>query len=103
MNRLAAAEAGGSSDLGQIIDAGGREQNRRALGQLMARARDAGFLGDGDPDRMTGQFFSLLFGDIPMRLMLGVTTAPDGKEIQKRAEAATDALLTLYPLPNQRS
>jgi AcrR family transcriptional regulator len=102
MNRLAVAEAGGSSDLGRIIDTGGREQNRLALGQLMARAQTSGFVGKGEPDRMAAQFFSLLFGDLPMRLMLGVASTPDGREIERRAEAATQAVLALYPVPVPR-
>ena len=97
INRLAAAEAGGTSELGRILDRSGRESNRLALGAFIARAQKAGLLGKGDPDRMVGQFFSLLFGDIPMRLMLGTVAAPHAKEIKERAEAAADAILTLHP------
>ena len=98
INRLAVAEAGGASELGHILDRGGREPNRLALAAFLARAQTAGLLGEGDPDRMGGQFFSLLFGDIPVRLMLGTTQPPAAKEIKQRAEAATAALLRLYPL-----
>jgi AcrR family transcriptional regulator len=97
INRLAAAEAGGASELGHILDRGGREPNRLALGAFIARAQKAGLLGDGAPDRMSGQFFSLLFGDIPVRLMLGTIAPPAAKEIKERAEAATEALLRLHP------
>ena len=97
INRLAAAEAGGSSELGHILDRGGREPNRLALFAFFARAQKAGLLGNGDPDRMGGQFFSLLFGDIPVRLMLGTIAPPPAKEIRERAEAATEALLRLHP------
>ena len=98
INRLAVAEAGGGSELGHILDRAGREPNRLALGGFMARAQKAGLLGNGDPDRMSGQFFSLLFGDIPVRLMLGTIAPPAAKEIKDRADAATDALLRLHPL-----
>ena len=98
INRLAVAEAGGASELGHILDRGGREPNRLALVGFIARAQKAGQLGKGDPDRMSGQFFSLLFGDIPVRLMLGTIAPPAAKEIKERAEAATDALLRLHPL-----
>jgi AcrR family transcriptional regulator len=97
INRLAVAEAGGTSELGRILERSGREPNRLALGQMMKRAQDAGFLDAGDPNRMSGQFFSLLFGDIPVRLMLGVIEPPAATEIRQRAEAAADALLKLYP------
>jgi AcrR family transcriptional regulator len=97
INRLAAAEAGGASELGHILDRSGREPNRLALGGFIARAQEAGLLGKGDPDRIGGQFFSLLFGDIPLRLMLGTTAPPAAKEIEARAEAAADAVLQLHP------
>jgi AcrR family transcriptional regulator len=97
INRLAVAEAGGASELGHILDRGGREPNRLALIGFFAHAQKAGLLGNRDPDRMSGQFFSLLFGDIPVRLMLGTIAPPAAKEIRERAEAATDALLRLYP------
>jgi len=97
INRLAVAEAGGKSEVGQILDRSGREPNRLALGRLIGRAQEEGFLGKGDADRISGQFFSLLFGDVPVRLMMGVIDPPDATEIRRRAEAAVDAVLRLYP------
>jgi AcrR family transcriptional regulator len=95
INRLAVAEAGQSSDMGQVLEAAGREPNRRAMIDLFTRAQARGLVGGGDPDVMAGQFFSLLTGDLPLRLMLGVTRAPTAAEIERRAEAATDAVLQL--------
>jgi len=97
INRLAVAEAGRSSDLGKILDHSGREPNRKALGHLMRRAQAAGFIGTGDPERISGQFFALLFGDLILRLLLGVIAPPTSREIRERAEAATAAVLTLHP------
>ena len=54
-------------------------------------------MGAGDPDQMVGQFFSLLLGDLPVRLLLGVIEPPDPRETQRRAEAATQAVLALHP------
>ena len=98
INRLAVAEAGGKSELGQILDRSGREPNRLALLQWFARAQSAGLLGEADPGVISGQFFSLLFGDIPVRLMMGVIAPPGATEIRHRAGAAVDAVLRLYPL-----
>ncbi len=97
INRLAVAEAGRSADLGEILDRRGREPNRKALDGLIRRAQVAGFIGAGDPDRMAGQFFSLLFGDLILRLLLGVIPPPNAREIKERAEAATAAVLALHP------
>lgn len=98
INRLAVAEAGRSSDLGRILDHSGREPNRLALGALFAKAQAKGILGAGDSDQMSGQFFSLLLGDVPVRLLLGVIAPPDAKEIHHRATAATEAVLSLHGL-----
>ena len=51
--RLAIAEAAGSAELGKILDQSGREPNRHALVDMMRRAQTAGFIGAGDPDRMS--------------------------------------------------
>jgi AcrR family transcriptional regulator len=96
INRLAIAEAGRSSDMGKILEDAGREPNRRALFGLLARAQAKGLLGDGDPETMGRQFFSLLLGDLMLRLLLGVVRPPGPKEIERRAEAATSALLALH-------
>lgn len=96
INRLAVAEAGRSSELGAILEENGREPNRKALIDLMAKAQAAGVLGRGEPDAMAGQFFSLLLGDLMLRLMLGVTPRPEPGEITKRAQSATEAVLALH-------
>jgi AcrR family transcriptional regulator len=76
INRLAAAEAGRSSELGAILEENGREPNRKALIDLMAKAQAA--------------------GDLMLRLMLGVTSRPGAAEIKKRAQSATEAVLALH-------
>jgi AcrR family transcriptional regulator len=96
INRLAVAEAGRSSELSAILEENGREPNRKALIDLMAKAQAAGVLGRGEPDAMAGQFFSLLLGDLMLRLMLGVTPRPEPGEITKRAQSATEAVLALH-------
>ena len=96
INRLAVAEVGRSSDLGKILDRSGREPNRLALAALLAKAQAKDILGAGDPDQMGGQFFSLLLGDLMVRLLLGTAQPPDAREIRRRAAAATDAVLALH-------
>ena len=95
INRLAVAEAGRSSDIGDVLETAGREPNRRAMADLFTRAQAGGLLGNGNPDAMGGQFYSLLTGDLLLRLMLGVARPPTSAEIKRRAEAAADAVLVL--------
>lgn len=100
ITRLAIGEADGGSELGQILDRHGREPHREALASLFRRAQAAGILRPGDPYRMGGQFFSLLWSDLMQRLLLGVVRAPDTREIKRRAAAATEAVLALNGAPD---
>jgi AcrR family transcriptional regulator len=96
MNRLAAAEAGRSSDLGRILEQKGREPNRKALVAIIVRAQGAGVLRAGDAELVAGQFFSLLSADLLLRLMLGAIKRPTSTEIKRRASIATEAVLRLH-------
>jgi AcrR family transcriptional regulator len=93
--RLAIAESGRTREVAEALNTGGLQRNQQALTDLLARARAAGLL-RGDPAEMTRQFYGLLLGNLQMRLLLRVTEPPDEAEIEARAEAATDALLTLH-------
>jgi AcrR family transcriptional regulator len=97
MYRLAIAEAPGNTELGEIIDARGREPNRRALVELMRRGQAAGFLGGGEPERIARKFFALLMGDLMLWLLVGVEQPPAAPEIRARAERAAAAALQLHP------
>jgi AcrR family transcriptional regulator len=96
INRLAVAEAGRSSEMGAILEDTGREPNRKALIDLLARAQAAGVLGSGEPGAIAGEYFSLLMGDLMYRLLLGAVPRPGPKEIGKRARAATQLILALH-------
>jgi hypothetical protein len=61
----------------------------------MSRAASAGLLA-GDPAEMAEQFAGLLWGNQMIRLLLRLSEQPSQREIARRAEAATRALLQLY-------
>ena len=96
VNRLAVAEAERSAELGRMLDERGRQAGRDALVAFFARAREAAVLTRGDPSDIASEFFSLLTGDLMMRLMLGVVRHPTRTEIMRRAERAKDVILQLY-------
>lgn len=100
VNRLAAAEATRSPELGKLLDKRGREADRRALIALMEKAQAAGVLSAGDPAVPAGQFFYLLTSDLLLRLMLGTAKAPTAAEIRHRVDAAVDAVLRLHAPPD---
>ena len=97
--RLAIAEAIHAPEVAQALDSTGREASRAALRQIMARAQASGLL-DGRPAELAEQFGGLLWGNLKVSLLLGVTVRPKSREVAARARAATAAFLQLHPLPS---
>ncbi len=95
--RLAVVEAERSPAIARTLDECGRAPVRRAAVALIAAAQQAGRLGPGRPDDLADQFFALLMGDLPLRLLLGQAQPPAEDEIERRAAAAGHALLGLHP------
>jgi hypothetical protein len=66
--------------------------------RMLAEAQSAGILGPGDPLAMAEQFFSLLWGDLRVGLLLGVAAIPSAAEAEQQAAAAADAFLALHQI-----
>jgi AcrR family transcriptional regulator len=96
--RLAIAEAVHAPEVAQALDSIGRETSRAALRQVMARAQASGLL-NGRPAELAEQFGGLLWGNLMVSLLLGVTERPNSREVAARARDATAAFLLLHPLP----
>jgi AcrR family transcriptional regulator len=97
VHRLAIAEADRSPEIASMLDAAGREANYRELSQLLANAQARDLIGVGDPHVMAEQFLALLAGGgLLPRLLLRLIEPPAPAEIERRVEAATQALLALY-------
>jgi AcrR family transcriptional regulator len=97
--RLALAEVDRSPEVAQILDEGGREANRRMLREFLSGAIKHGLLPDIDPEAVERRYFALLWGDLLLRLLMRVAPMPHPEELKVRAEAATEAVLALYPAP----
>jgi AcrR family transcriptional regulator len=95
--RLAIAESEDSPEIGRVLDDAGRKANRTALIDLLAKAQADGLLGSDEAATMAELFFALLWGDLLVRLLLRVTNTPNPGEIGRRARAAAETLLALYP------
>jgi len=93
--RLAIAEAVRAPAVARALDSIGGEAGRTALRTIMLQARSAGLL-SGQPDKMAGQFFGLLWGNLMIGLLLRVVDRPQPREIEQRANDATAVLLQLY-------
>jgi AcrR family transcriptional regulator len=99
VHRLAIAESDRAPAIARALDSSGREANHAALGGWLARAQAQGLIGPGDPAVMATNFLSVLWGGLLVQLLLRVRNAPTPDEIDSRARAAAEALLTLYPPP----
>ncbi|WP_178134083.1 TetR/AcrR family transcriptional regulator [Vineibacter terrae] len=99
MHRLAILEAERSPELARTLDDNGRGANHAALVGFLTQARDAGLVGGGEPATIAARFFAILIGDLILRLIMGVSTPPSPREIARRADAATAAVLALYAHP----
>jgi len=95
--RLAVTESDQSPRLAAALDTSGRHAIREVLTRLLARAQANEAIGPGDPSAMSSEFFGLLWGDLLVRLILGVAKRPTPRECQRRARLAVDALLRLHP------
>ena len=93
--RLAIAEAVRAPEVARALNSTGVETSRAALREIMTRARSAGLLG-GEIAEMAEQFAGLLWGNLITGLLLRVAERPSSREIARRADAATAALLQLY-------
>jgi AcrR family transcriptional regulator len=94
--RLAIAEAVRAPEVAGALNDVGIAASRDALRELMTRARTAGLIG-GEPAEMAEHFVGLLWGSQMVNLLLRVVDRPAPREIARRAEAATAALLRAYP------
>lgn len=93
--RLAIAEVAQAPEVARALDSFGREASRAALRKLMAQAGDHGLL-EGRPAELAEQFAALLWRDLLVGLLLGVTGRPGPREIAARARDATAAFLRLH-------
>src|ERR1700751_273984 len=96
--RLAIAEVVQAPGVARALDSIGREASRAALRKIMAQAQATGLL-TGRPAELGEQFAGLLWRDLMVSLLLGVTERPNPREIARRARDAATAFLQLHPLP----
>lgn len=100
VHRLAIAESDRAPEIARVLDRNGREANYAALAAWLAKAQAQGFVSAGDPAVMAAHFLAILWGGgLLMQLLLRLREPPGEGEIKARAQAAVQALLTLYALP----
>ncbi|HEX4871617.1 MAG TPA: TetR/AcrR family transcriptional regulator [Nevskiaceae bacterium] len=90
--RLMVAD-GGSSKLSRLFWEAGPARSKRQLAELLAAAAAAGELEIDDADSAAAQFFSLVKGELHMKLMVGVLQQASPEMRRQQALLATDWFL----------
>lgn len=91
--RLAVAEVDRSPEVAQALARHGHQASLATLGELLAGARAAGVMIEGDTEALAGRYMSLLLDDLLMSLALGLRGRPGRPEILERASEAARAVL----------
>jgi AcrR family transcriptional regulator len=102
LSRLAVIEAERTPELARTLVASGRDTLLAALAAFLSDAQSRGLVAAGDPSALAGQFFALLMGDLPMRLLLRVVEPPAEEDIDRHARAVTATWATLHASPRRR-
>ena len=97
--RLAIAEVVQAPEVARALDSIGRETSRAALRKIMTEAQASGLL-SGRPAELAAQFAGLLWRDLMVSLLLGVTQRPNQRETVGLGRDAAAAFLRLHPPPN---
>jgi AcrR family transcriptional regulator len=100
--RLAIAESVQAPEVARALNSIGREASRAALRKIMAQAQASGLL-TGRPSELAEQFAGLLWRDLMVSLLLGVTERPRPPEIAERARKAATAFLLLNPVAKEHT
>jgi len=96
--RLAIGEAVHAPEVARILRSIGIETARGTMREFMTRALESKLL-VGRAEALAEEFQALLWGQVFIDLLLGVTEQPGEAEIAARARDAAAAFLRLHPQP----
>ena len=93
--RLAIAESDSAPEIARTLYKSGREANQKALADLVEKAHARELVRAGDPGALATRYLAVLWGDLMIQLLMRVREAPNEREIEVRARAATETLMAL--------
>jgi AcrR family transcriptional regulator len=93
--RLAIAESDSAPEIARTLYKSGREANQKALADLVRKAQARELVRAGDPGALAARYLAVLWGDLMIQLLMRVREAPNEREIEVRARAATETLMAL--------
>lgn len=94
--RFAIAEAQRMPDIAKTLNERGREPSRKIFMDLVRKAQEDGFLLPASPAEISEFFFSVLWGDLLLRLLMDTVRLPTKAEIEQRARHAAERVMATY-------
>jgi AcrR family transcriptional regulator len=94
--RFAITEAQRTPEIARALDERGREPMRRMFIDLIEKAQEDGLLTPAPPAEVSGFYFSLLWGDLLLRLLMGLVKPPAKAELEQRARHAAERVMAAY-------
>jgi AcrR family transcriptional regulator len=92
--RLAIAESDRVPEIGRTLEGSGREANQKVLIELIKKGQARRLIIAGDPAALASHYIAVLGADLLIRLLMRVREAPTEREIEARARAATEILIS---------
>jgi len=92
--RLAIAESDRVPEIGRTLESNGREANQKVLIELIKKGQARRMIIAGDPAVLASHYIAVLGADLLIRLLMRVREAPTEREIEARARAATETLIS---------
>ena len=92
--RLAIAESDRVPEIGRTLEGSGRDANQKVLIELIKKGQSRGLIISGDPAVLASHYIAVLGADLLIRLLMRVREAPTEREIEARARAATEILIS---------
>lgn len=100
--RFAVTEAQRTPEIARALNERGREPSRKIFMDLVTAAQEDGLLQPAPPAELSDMFFSLLWGDLLLRLLMGLAKPPTKSEIDQRARNAAERVMTAYAKDGSR-
>lgn len=94
--RFAIAEAHRTPDIAKALNERGREPSRKLFIDLIKNAQEDRLLQPAPATDISEFFFSLLWGDLLLRLLMGLAKPPTKVEIEQRARHAAERVMVTY-------
>lgn len=94
--RFAVTEAQRTPEIAHALNERGREPSRKIFIDMVTAAQADDLLQVAPPAEIADAFFALLWGDLLLRLLMGVAALPTKAEMEQRARNAAERVMAVY-------